>query len=255
KFDRFSFFEAPKVLLLAWDKVSKIKNVVENKQCKLEDVQELFRKLLNDVQSIYEELAEYINIPSWNHPAFFSHDDDDDVNYTSPITPEEPDNSLSMGGEHLDIIPAMESDEVINSSVEDLILILCEYEGILDNTCDMPFRDNSPPLDVSKDQFDLEEVKDDNLREKLMSINILIAKIKSLNDNPTPDRVFKSLSPFPISVEDSDSFLEKFDTSLSYLDNSLPEFNTFSNHTKETNSGSTTIHADISLPDLECFNF
>nr|GEX01425.1 reverse transcriptase domain-containing protein [Tanacetum cinerariifolium] len=43
--------------------------------------------------------------------------------------------------------------------------------------------------------------------------------IKSLNDNPTPDRVLKPLFPFPIPVEDSDSFLKKSDTSLS-----LPEF-------------------------------
>nr|GEX34066.1 hypothetical protein [Tanacetum cinerariifolium] len=52
------------------------------------------------------ELAEYINIPSWNIPAFFSHDDDDDEDYTIATTPEEPDNSLSMGDEHLDTIPA-----------------------------------------------------------------------------------------------------------------------------------------------------
>nr|GFD57661.1 hypothetical protein [Tanacetum cinerariifolium] len=53
----------------------------------------------------------------------------------------------------LDTIPATKSDEVIKSSVEDLIPIPSESEGILDNTCHMPFRDNSPPLDVSKDQF------------------------------------------------------------------------------------------------------
>nr|GEZ88512.1 hypothetical protein [Tanacetum cinerariifolium] len=84
------------VLLLAWDRVFEIKNAVGNKQYKQEDVQELFRKLLNDVQNIHEELAEYINIPSWNCPTFSSYDDDDDENYTIAITPEKPDNSLSM---------------------------------------------------------------------------------------------------------------------------------------------------------------
>nr|GEV09787.1 retrovirus-related Pol polyprotein from transposon TNT 1-94 [Tanacetum cinerariifolium] len=121
KFNCFSFLKTPKVLLLAWDRVSKIKNDVGNKQYKPEDVQELFRKLLNDVQNIHEEMAEYINIPSWNHPAFSSHDDDDDENYTIAITPEEPNNSLSMGEEHLDTILAMESDELIKPSVEDLV--------------------------------------------------------------------------------------------------------------------------------------
>nr|GEX88069.1 hypothetical protein [Tanacetum cinerariifolium] len=78
KFEPFYFFKTPKVLLLAWDRVFEIKNVVGNKKYKPENVQELFCKFLNDVQNIHEELAEYINIPSWNHPAFFSHDDDDD---------------------------------------------------------------------------------------------------------------------------------------------------------------------------------
>nr|GEV06474.1 reverse transcriptase domain-containing protein [Tanacetum cinerariifolium] len=161
KFDHFSFFKTPKVLLLAWDRVFEIKNDVGNKQYKPDDVQELFRKLLNDVQSIHEELAEYINIPSWNHPALSSHDDDDyDGNYTIPITPKKPDNSLSMRDEHLNTILVTKSDEVIKSSIEDLVPIPSESEGILDNTCDVPFRDNSPPLDVFEDQF--EEFSDSN---------------------------------------------------------------------------------------------
>nr|GFA42853.1 hypothetical protein [Tanacetum cinerariifolium] len=207
-------------------------------------------------------------------------------------------------------IPATESNEVIRSSVEDLVPIPSESAGIPDNTCDVPFRDNSPPLDVSEEQFEefsdsyddstsidddyfsvdnidyielsppdselvsLKEVKDDNLREKLMNINLLIAKIKSLNDYPTPDHVLNSLSPFPISVEDSDSFLDKFDNSLSYSDNSLPEFETFSNHTEETTSGKPRVHvpnvstthptpmldsdfipSDNSLPESKIFYF
>ncbi|GKA09323.1 hypothetical protein Tco_0688654 [Tanacetum coccineum] len=79
--------------------------------------------------------------------------------------------------------------------------------------------------------------------------------IESLNDNLTPDCVPKSPSPFPIPVEDSDSFFKKSDTSLSYSDNSLPEFDTFSDHTKETSSGSTTTHADNSLPEYDSFLF
>ncbi|GKD63851.1 hypothetical protein Tco_1305959, partial [Tanacetum coccineum] len=72
---------------------------------------------------------------------------------------------------------------------------------------------------------------------------------------PTPDRVHESPSPFPILVADSDSFLEESDTSLSYLDNSLPEFDTFSDHMEETRSGSTTTHANYSLPEYDSFLF
>ncbi|GKD69124.1 hypothetical protein Tco_1323214, partial [Tanacetum coccineum] len=125
----------------------------------------------------------------------------------------------------------MISDEVIKSSVEDLVPIPSESEGIFDDTCDVPFCDNSPPLDVLNNHFEifsnfnndctssdddsfenidyveasppdfelvsLEDVKDDILRKKLLNINLLIAKIKSLNNNPTPDCVLKSPSPFP----------------------------------------------------------
>ncbi|GJW04525.1 hypothetical protein Tco_1563381 [Tanacetum coccineum] len=263
-------------------------------------MQELLHKLLKDLQIISEELAEYINSPSWNYHAFY----DDDYEYTiqyreylenlsNAITPdlptEKPDNSLSMGDNHRDTIPETESDEVIKSSVEDLVPIPSESEGISDDTCDVPFCDNSHPLDVLNDHFEifsdfnddctssdadsfenidyvkasppdselvsLEEVKDDILCEKLLNINLLITKIESLNDNPTPDCVLKSHSPFPILVEDSDSFFEKSDTSLSYSDNSLPEFKTFSDHTKETRSGSTTTHANNSLPEYDSFHF
>nr|GFA37583.1 hypothetical protein [Tanacetum cinerariifolium] len=53
KFNRYSFFETPKVLLLAWDRVSEIKDAFENKQYKPEDIQELFRKLLDDLKNIH----------------------------------------------------------------------------------------------------------------------------------------------------------------------------------------------------------
>ncbi|GKE81876.1 hypothetical protein Tco_1551876 [Tanacetum coccineum] len=63
------------------------------------------------------------------------------------ITPdlliEEPDNSLNIGEEHLDTIPATESDEVIKSSVENLVPIPREFEGISDDTCDAPTCDNN----------------------------------------------------------------------------------------------------------------
>nr|GFB28908.1 hypothetical protein [Tanacetum cinerariifolium] len=80
-------------------------------------------------------------------------------NSSNAITPDlptkEPDNSLSMGDEHLDTISKTESNDVIKSSVEDLVPIPSESEGISDDTCDLPFCDNSPPLDVLNDHFEL----------------------------------------------------------------------------------------------------
>ncbi|GKF74456.1 hypothetical protein Tco_0220788, partial [Tanacetum coccineum] len=67
---------------------------------------------------------------------------DDDEDYTIAIThvlpTKEPDNSLSMGDEHLDTILATESDEVIKSSVENLVPIPSESEGIPNSVCDVP---------------------------------------------------------------------------------------------------------------------
>nr|GEW69543.1 hypothetical protein [Tanacetum cinerariifolium] len=191
------------------------------------------------------------------------------------------------------------SYEVIKSSVEDLVSISSESEGIPDNMCDVPFCDNSPPLDISKDQFEdfsdsnddftsidddyfsidnidyveasppdselvsLKEVKDfdpkdeeidtdilltikdDILREKLLNINLLIAKFEALKDNPTPstDSVLKSPSSFP------NSFLEETDTS----DNSLPESEIFYFDLEEKRSGNPTSHSNLSLLDYEAF--
>nr|GEV62581.1 hypothetical protein [Tanacetum cinerariifolium] len=61
---------------------------------------------------------------------------DDDDDYAFAITPNEPFNSLSMGDEHLDTIPATESDEFIKSSVENLVPIPSESEG--ESECDVP---------------------------------------------------------------------------------------------------------------------
>nr|GEV83068.1 hypothetical protein [Tanacetum cinerariifolium] len=82
-------------------------------------------------KQIEEEQA--ANARYWKIPACYDYDDDD---YTFALTPNEPANSLSMGGEHLDTIPAMESDEFIKSSVENLVPIPRESEG--ENEYDVP---------------------------------------------------------------------------------------------------------------------
>ncbi|GJS30931.1 hypothetical protein Tco_0491551 [Tanacetum coccineum] len=90
------------------------------------------KELLQQEQAAYVSTSQRFN---------FIYDDDDDKESSIPlsdviselppciaITPvlstEEPDNSLSMGDEHLDTILATESDEVIKSNVKDLVPIL-----------------------------------------------------------------------------------------------------------------------------------
>ncbi|GJS35004.1 hypothetical protein Tco_0533386 [Tanacetum coccineum] len=94
-----------------------------------------------------------VKIYTIQHMAYYREYPSNAITPDLPI--EEPDNSLSMGDEHLNTIPEMESDEVIKSSVEDLVPIPSESEGISDDTCDVPSCDNSPPLDVLNDHFDI----------------------------------------------------------------------------------------------------
>ncbi|GJU29562.1 hypothetical protein Tco_1173151 [Tanacetum coccineum] len=67
----------------------------------------------------------------------------------------EPEDSLIMGDGNLNTIPEKESDEFIKSSVEDLVPIPSESEDTSDNDseCDLPFCDDSPPLDVLGGNF------------------------------------------------------------------------------------------------------
>nr|GFB76103.1 hypothetical protein [Tanacetum cinerariifolium] len=185
-------------------------------------------------------------------------------------------------------------DEFIKSSVESLVPIPSESEGIPNNMCNMPSHDNSPPLDVSKDQFEdfsdsndestlidddsfsidnidyveasppnselvssevmeivipevgridddiILTIKDDILREKLLNVNLLIANIKALHDNPTPSSDFMTKS----SSTSLNSLLEETNT----FDNSLPEFEIFYFDLEEISSGSTTVSASRMNP-------
>nr|GEV76130.1 hypothetical protein [Tanacetum cinerariifolium] len=68
------------------------------------------------------------NARYWKIPACYDDDNDDDDNNFA-ITPKEPDNSLSMGDEHLDTVPTTKSNEFIKSSVENLVPNPSEPEG------------------------------------------------------------------------------------------------------------------------------
>ncbi|GJU15445.1 hypothetical protein Tco_1143411 [Tanacetum coccineum] len=361
------------------------------------------------VQKEQEEKAVFT--PYWKFPIFDDDDDEYTIQYreylensSNAITPdlptEEPDNSLSMGDEHLSTIPETESDKLIKSSVENIVPIPSESEDFSDNEseCDVPvcddFKTFSNPLFDYDDDFSSsndesffnEDVPKENLTiylnplfdeeiisskidphhfnaasdliESLLNRDILtvsypkidylleefsgelthinlippgikeayfdpkeeIRLIKKLlydNSSPRPpeefnsensDVVIESFSSSPIHVEGSDYLIEEIDIflapddsihpgiendnynsegmttpllivcssllphflfplrivtlslrspilSLSYSDNSLPEFETFSDHTEETSSGSTTTHSDNSLPEYDSFLF
>ncbi|GJX78008.1 hypothetical protein Tco_0324819 [Tanacetum coccineum] len=177
-------------------------------------------KLLQDVRNINEELSEFINSPSWNRPIFYDDDDEYTVICRKPkeITPdlliEEPDNSLSMGDEHLNII-----QETEKTSVENLVLIPSEFKGISEDICDVDAecgfinsllsRDSS----ITSPKIDILQIEDEILREKLLNVNLLVDKIEALKLTPSIPFVLKnpSSSPIPV-VEEVDTFLVSEDS-------------------------------------------
>nr|GFC99839.1 hypothetical protein [Tanacetum cinerariifolium] len=96
---------------------------------------------------------------SWNHPTFYNNDEEHSIQYkeylenssnaiTTILPSKEPEYSLSIGYEHLNTILKTKSDEVIKSSVKNLVQILSEYEVTFDNEseCDVPIKDESSPI-------------------------------------------------------------------------------------------------------------
>nr|GEZ22297.1 hypothetical protein [Tanacetum cinerariifolium] len=211
-----------------------------------------------------------------DHPTI-CYNDDDDEDCTIAITPilssKEPDNSLSMGDEHLDTILATESDEFIKSSVENLVSIPNQFEDFSysndDSTSidDDSFSiDNVEYVEASPPDFELVSsevmeivilevrgidedilltIKDDILREKLLNINLLNTKIKALKDNPT--------SSFDFMTKSSSTSLNFLLEETNTFDNSLPESESFCFDSEENSSGSTTTRSDICLPNYEAF--
>ncbi|GKC86501.1 hypothetical protein Tco_1147150 [Tanacetum coccineum] len=164
-----------------------------------------------------------------------------------------------MGDEHLSTIPETESDKVTKSSVEDLVPIPSKSEGISNDTCDVPFCDNAPPLDVLNDHFEifsdfnndctssdddsfedinyveaspldselvsLETVKEDILHEKLLNINLPIACDSPSSDDFSSIRIFdeKSVTYCNPLFDPNEDFTSSDDESLS--DEDVPEDN------------------------------
>ncbi|GKB99802.1 hypothetical protein Tco_0985939 [Tanacetum coccineum] len=125
-----------------------------------------------------------------------------------------------MGDEHLDTIPATESDEFIKSSVR----TLSQSHTIID------YNDDSTS-------------SDDDSYENIEYVDASPPDVEIIILTPFPKVVIKSTSTF------SNLFLEETNT----FDNSIPESETFRFNLEEISSGSPTTHSDLSLPDYKAF--
>nr|GEV05187.1 hypothetical protein [Tanacetum cinerariifolium] len=197
-----------------------------------------------------------------------------------------------MGDEHLDTILATESDEVIKSSVEDLVPIPSEFEGILDTMCDVHCVNNPTPLEA-KDHFeivinsndDISSSDDDSLYNEnieyveasphdselvsLEAAEIVIPEVKEIEDDNLHENLLnvhllianiEALKDNPtlsseLLTKSSSTSPKSFLEETNTFHNSLPEFKNFYFDLEEISSGSNTTHSDISLPDYEAFYF
>nr|GEX71333.1 hypothetical protein [Tanacetum cinerariifolium] len=193
---------------------------------------------------------------------------------TTPKT--ESDEIIKSGVEEL--VPILSMNEVTSEDKRECDIFVCENSLICDDHSEIFFDSNndddiSSDVDafedimyveaslpdpeivsleeendvyVEEEEVDLEDIfqiQDVVLREKLLSINRLIANIESLNDNPITDRVLNSFASILIFVESDNSFSDNF----------LPEFETFSDQTEEMRSDIATTHD--SLPEYDSFCF
>nr|GEW20343.1 hypothetical protein [Tanacetum cinerariifolium] len=255
KFNHYSFKVTPRVLMIAWEKIYKIKYVFTEP----EEISELMCKLREDVRNIREELKSFDAI--------------------TPILPtKEPEYSLSMRYEYLSTTPKTKLDEVTESSAKNLLPILSEYKVTSDDEsgCEVPAKDESSlvftnfsnPLfndngdftssddkslfdeDVPIEElkiysnpfFDDEEINSDKLdpdcfnaesdliesflnRDTLIDsshkFDFLLKEFSEELNAEIADMIVESLSQSPIPVEDSDSLMEEIDLFLA-TDDLLP---------------------------------
>nr|GEU77016.1 hypothetical protein [Tanacetum cinerariifolium] len=146
---------------------------------------------------------------------------DDDDDYNSTITPNEPIDSLSIGDEHLDTIPATKSDEFVKSCVENLVPNPSESEG--ENGCDVPacfttFLNILFDTDYESDSSDYQSCSDEDIPEEIFSNPLFEEEIDSMRIHQHPVNVESDLIE---SLLNRDSFI--ISSSLK-IDSLLDEF-------------------------------
>nr|GFB48162.1 hypothetical protein [Tanacetum cinerariifolium] len=181
----------------------------------------------------------------WKIPVCCDDDDDDDSAITPILSTKEPVDSLSMGDEHLDTIPATESDEVIKSSVEDLVpiptkdhfkIVINSNDDISSSDDDSLHEENIQYVEASPHDFEF---------VSLEAAEIVIPEVEEIEDDNLCEKLLNS------SSTSLNSLLEETST----FHNSLSEFENFYFNLGEISSGSTTTHSDISLPEYDSFIF
>nr|GEW60422.1 hypothetical protein [Tanacetum cinerariifolium] len=256
----YPIFNAHNDLLNSQNELSIAQNKFMEQMTQLTSMYELACQIIQKKQEekrIEEEQA--ANAQYWKIPACCDDDDDYEVIKSSVY------NLVPIPSEFEGIPDTMCDVHLVNNHTpfeakDHFEIVINSNDDISSSDDDSLYNENIKYVEASLYNFELvslvvaeiiiskdEEIEDDNLREKLLNVHLLIANIEALKDNPTPssESLTKSSSTSP------KSFLEKTNT----FENSLPEFENFYFDLEEISSGSTTTHSDISLLDFEAFYF
>nr|GEV64899.1 hypothetical protein [Tanacetum cinerariifolium] len=196
--------------------------------------------------------------------------DDDDDDYTIAITQKEPDNSLSMGDEHLDTVPTTKMDEFIKSSVENIVPNPSEFEGeheyILKDIYSNPlFDEEIISMKIYPHHFNAESGLIESLLNRDSSIISSSLKIDSLFDEFTGELTL--LKPIPSGInknvcdpEEETRFIKRllYDNSSPRLpkelisknsDTAFESFSPFPIHVEDSDSLMEEIDLSFTLDD------
>nr|GFA74145.1 hypothetical protein [Tanacetum cinerariifolium] len=169
-----------------------------------------------------------------------------------------------MGDEHLDTIPATESDEVIKSSVEDLVPIPSESEG--ENGCDVPSCFTTFSNILFEDEYEFNSVDDQSLHnedfsEKIFSNPLFEEEISSIKKNQHHFNVESDLVESMLNRDSSiisssskiDSLLDEFTGELTLLKSIPPRIDETDCHPENEIRLSQRLLYDNSSPQIDLF--
>nr|GFB07285.1 hypothetical protein [Tanacetum cinerariifolium] len=139
----------------------------------------------------------------------------------SEVTPNEPVDSLNMGDEHLDTVPATESDELIKSSVENLVPNPSESEG--ENGCDVPSCFTTFSNILFDDEYEFDSVDNQPLHNEEFPKEIFLNPLfeEKINSMRIDQHHFNAESDLVESMLNRDSSII---SSSSKIDSLLDEF-------------------------------
>nr|GEX29333.1 hypothetical protein [Tanacetum cinerariifolium] len=243
-------------------------NTKTKKHAQPEDTNELFQKLFEDLQ--------IINSLSWNRPTFYNDDEKYSIQYKEYI--ENSSNAIAATNFNQEKEEPPQNSNIRQLIREECGIKVCEKQKQNMEDTMLELLEVCPKKEFYCMHNDVDDLIESALNSKLLSINLRSQclnkkkqEVKNIVEQPTnlgtlsleeENDVYQEEKEFDLEnilqIQDSSfSFpiFEKSDNSLSYSDNSLLEFETFSDHTEDTRIGSTTAHANNSLPQYDSFCF